>query len=122
MRDVVGVSARDARLFMAFDGRRKLVHAEGGFRPMLFDLRDDPDELHDLGADPAHAEDRGRMHDHLARWGRRMAQRVTRSDAQIEAMRGASQRRGVVLGLWDGSRGLARSHRPLPRPAPRRGS
>ena len=81
MRDVVGVSARDARLFMAFDGRRKLVHAEGGLRPMLIDLRDDPDELRDLGADPAHAAAVAEMHDHLARWGRRMAQRVTRSDA-----------------------------------------
>ena len=103
MRDTLGVSARDARLLMAFDGRWKLVHAEGGFRPMLFDLQDDPDELRDLATDPAHAEDRGRMYDHLARWGRRMAQRVTRSDAQIDARRGASQRRGVVLGLWDGT-------------------
>ena len=122
MRDVVGVSARDARLFMAFDGRRKLVHAEGGLRPMLIDLRDDPDELRDLGADPAHAAAVAEMHDHLARWGRRMAQRVTRSDAQIEAMRGASQRRGVVLGLWDGSEIPPELTARYRGPAPRQGS
>ena len=122
MRDVVGVSARDARLFMTFDGRWKLVHAEGGLRPMLFDLHDDPDELRDLGADPAHAGTVAKMHDHLARWGRRMAQRVTRSDAQIDAMRGASQRRGVVLGLWDGTEIPPELTACFRGPAPRRGS
>ena len=42
---------RDCRLFMVFDGRWKYIHATG-FRPMLFDLATDPDEFHDLGADP----------------------------------------------------------------------
>jgi arylsulfatase A-like enzyme len=37
MRTALGVSADDARLFMVYDGRYKLIHAEGGFRPMLFD-------------------------------------------------------------------------------------
>ncbi len=32
-------------------GDWKLVHYEG-YRPQLFDLREDPDELHDLGDDP----------------------------------------------------------------------
>ena len=47
--DKLGVAPRDARLFMVFDGRFKLMHAEGGFRPMLFDLKTDPEEFHDLG-------------------------------------------------------------------------
>ncbi|MEZ5824849.1 MAG: hypothetical protein R3C97_08950 [Geminicoccaceae bacterium] len=33
---------------MVFDGRFKLMHAEGGFRPMLFDLEADPNEFVDL--------------------------------------------------------------------------
>ncbi len=102
-RDAVGVSARDARLFMVFDGRYKMMHAEGGFRPMLFDLETDPDEFVDLGASDAHGEVIARLYDHLREWGLRMSQRVTRSDAQIDAMRGRSRRRGILPFLKDGS-------------------
>jgi hypothetical protein len=103
MRDVVGVSSRDARLFMVFDGRYKLIHAEGGFRPMLFDLAEDPDEFRDLGADDGHGEVRDRLYEQLGQWGRRMSQRVTRSEAEITAMRGRSARRGILPFLKDGS-------------------
>ncbi|MDE2694863.1 MAG: sulfatase-like hydrolase/transferase, partial [Paracoccaceae bacterium] len=34
----LGLKPRDCRLFMVFDGRWKMMHAEGGIRPMLFDL------------------------------------------------------------------------------------
>ncbi len=103
MRTALGVSADDARLFMVYDGRFKLMHAEGGFRPMLFDTLTDPDEFHDLGANPAQADTIARLYEHLARWGRRNAQRVTRSDADIDAMRGASARKGILPFLVDGS-------------------
>ena len=103
IRDAVGVSIRDARLFMVFDGRFKLIHAEGGFRPMLFDLDTDPEEFHDLGARDDHALVLDELYAHLARWGRRMSQRVTRSDEEIERLRGRSLRRGVLPFLKDGS-------------------
>ena len=103
MRDVVGVSSRDARLFMVFDGRFKLMHAEGGFRPMLFDLQSDPEEFNDLAKQHGHEDEFARLYEFLARWGRRMSQRVTLSDADIEAMRGRSARRGVLPFLKDGS-------------------
>jgi arylsulfatase A-like enzyme len=103
MRETLGVSADDARLFMVYDGRYKLMHAEGGFRPMLFDTETDPDEFHDRGDDPAYGDVIARMYDHLAEWGRRNAQRVTRSDADIDAMRGASARKGILPFLVDGS-------------------
>ncbi len=103
MRDVVGVSLRDARLFMVFDGRFKLIHAEGGFRPMLFDLRSDPEEFHDLGKGAAHDAEISRLYETLSRWGRRMSQRVTMSDADIEAGRGGSARRGILMFMKDGS-------------------
>lgn len=99
----LGVSPREARIFMVFDGRWKLIHFEGGFRPMLFDLETDPDEFTDLGDDPAHAEQIDRLYDHLATWGRRLAQRVTMSDADIERARGASLRKGIMPFLVDGS-------------------
>lgn len=103
MRAGLGVSARDARLFMVFDGRFKLIHAEGGMRPMLFDLETDPDEFHDLAKADAHAEVIAQLYDYLGQWGRRMSQRVTRSDADIDAMRGRSLRRGILPFLKDGS-------------------
>ena len=103
MRAALGVTARDARLFMVFDGRHKLFHAEGGFRPMLFDLASDPDELHDLAKNSGHEAEIARLYDYLARWGRRMSQRVTKSDADIDGMRGRSARRGILPFLKDGS-------------------
>ena len=41
--------------FMVRQGPWKYIHYEG-MRPQLFDLRHDPEELRDLGEDPAHAE------------------------------------------------------------------
>ncbi|MTJ05498.1 MAG: phosphonate monoester hydrolase [Sediminimonas qiaohouensis] len=94
---------RDARLFMVADERWKMIHAEGGYRPMLFDMGTDPDEFLDLGDSADHADIIMKMYDYLARWGRRMSQRVTRSDADIAAMVTQSDGRGILLGLYDGS-------------------
>lgn len=99
----LGLESRDARLFMVFDGRYKLMHAEGGFRPMLFDLKTDPDEFHDLAKGEAHTAEIAGLYDHLAEWGRRMSQRVTRSEADIDRMRGASVRKGILPFLADGT-------------------
>jgi arylsulfatase A-like enzyme len=93
----------DARLFMVFDGRWKLIHAEGGFRPMLFDLNTDPDELNDLARGPGYEDQIARLRGMLAGWGLRMSQRVTKSDNDIAAMRGRSLRRGVLPFLYDGT-------------------
>lgn len=98
----LGLAPRDARLFMVFDGRYKLIHAEGGFRPMLFDLERDPDEFHDLAKNSDHTNTIDRLYDHLASWGRRMSQRITRSDAEIIEGRGKSLRRGILPFLIDG--------------------
>ena len=97
----LGVGPRDARLFMVFDGRWKLMQAEGGFRPMLFDTLTDPQEFRDLGASPAHAAQVDRLQHRLASWARRPAQRTTRSEAEILAMRGTSRKAGIFLGVRD---------------------
>ena len=99
----LGVEPRDARLFMVFDGRYKLMHAEGGFRPMLFDLQEDPHEFDDLAKGDTHHAEIDRLYDCLAQWGRRLSQRVTRSDDDIRSMRGNSLRRGILPFLVDGS-------------------
>ena len=99
----LGVAPRDSRLFMVADKRWKFMHAEGGFRPMLFDLENDPQELSDLGAseEPEHVTVIALMYERLAQWGRRLSQRTTRSEQQIRNARGRSRRKGVVLGMYD---------------------
>ena len=97
----LGVEIRDARLFMVTDQCWKFIHAEGGFRPMLFDLGDDPDELNDLARTAGYQDVIALMYDRLSKWARRPAQRVTLSDADIAAIRSRSRRRGILLGLYE---------------------
>ncbi|MDD9910364.1 MAG: sulfatase-like hydrolase/transferase [Ahrensia sp.] len=104
----LGLRPRDARLFMVADKSWKFIHAEGAgpdgpFRPMLFDLENDPGELADLGASDRHTEIIDLMYERLGKWGRRLSQRTTRSEAQIIAGRSASRRKGIVLGAYDES-------------------
>ncbi|TDT77155.1 arylsulfatase A-like enzyme [Litoreibacter halocynthiae] len=96
----LGVDVADAKLTMLFDGRWKYIFSEG-FRPMLFDLNADPDELDDLGGNPDFAGECRRLEDLLFQWSRRTSQRTTMSNAQIEA-RGvdlSEAKAGVVIGF-----------------------
>ena len=97
------VPNHDARLFMVADKRWKFIHAEGGFRPMLFDLQNDPDEFHDLAKGDEHGEIIGLMYERLGKWARRMSQRVTRSDAQIDAGKAGRNGRGILIGVYQAS-------------------
>ena len=103
MAQRLSLEPRDARLFMVADKRWKFMHAEGGFRPMLFDMQADPDELHDLGDEEAYADTIELMYDRLGHWARRASQRTTKSEQDIKSMRGRSRRKGILLGLVDGS-------------------
>ena len=99
----LGLEPQDARLFMIADKKWKFMHAEGGFRPMLFDMETDPLELRDVGGDSEYKEIIAMMYDRLGQWARRVSQRTTRSDQDILKMRGRSRRKGILLGLYDGS-------------------
>ena len=101
LAEKLGVSTQDAVLFMVATKRWKMIHAEGGFPPILFDLLNDPDELVDLGRSEDHAEVRADMYAKLNEWARRPSQRTTRSDAQLVEMRTKSRGRGIVLGVYD---------------------
>jgi arylsulfatase A-like enzyme len=96
----LGVEPRDARLFMIADKNWKLIHGIG-FRPMLFDRVNDPNEFHDLGDDPKYAAECQRMMAALAAWGLRVSQRTTRSEQQIRNASGKAERRGILIGVWD---------------------
>jgi len=96
----LGVSVADAKLTMLFDGRWKYIFAEG-FRPILFDLETDPDEFHDLGDDPACAQECARLQELFFKWTRRISQRTTMSNAEIER-RGADlseAKAGIIIGF-----------------------
>jgi len=101
-RRTLDTPARQAWLRMIYDGRYKYMLAEG-YRPMLFDLHEDPDEYHDLGASAAHADVRARLHETLFEWARQPRQRNTIPDATIEST--AVQERiaesGILIGYWD---------------------
>ncbi|HPE60508.1 MAG TPA: sulfatase-like hydrolase/transferase [Thiolinea sp.] len=102
----LGVAPRNARLFMVADHDWKYVNAAlGGFRPMLFDLRNDPQELHDLGAstEPEHVAVMALMEQRLNQWSRRLSQRTTCSEKDVLNKRGKSRRKGIVLGVFDES-------------------
>jgi arylsulfatase A-like enzyme len=96
----LGIAPKDARLFMVADTRWKYIHAIG-FRPMLFDLVNDPNELADLGESETHAGVRAEMAAALSAWGLRQSQRTTRSEQQLLNMRGKSMRNGILIGVWD---------------------
>ncbi|MEM1007278.1 MAG: sulfatase/phosphatase domain-containing protein, partial [Pseudomonadota bacterium] len=99
--DVLNVSVRDAVMFMVADKNWKLIHCEGGFRPILFDLQNDPDELVDLGDSPEHAGVIATLYDHLFAWARRPSQRTTRSEQQLVDMRTRGRGTGVIIGIYD---------------------
>jgi arylsulfatase A-like enzyme len=110
--------AREAWMRMAFDGRWKYVLTEG-YRPMLFDLDTDPQELRDLGASLAaeHVAARERLHEELFRWARQPRQRVTIPDDLIEAtdIQSRVAEGGILIGYADEADLAAQRQRFTPR-------
>ncbi|UPH70852.1 sulfatase-like hydrolase/transferase [Abyssibius alkaniclasticus] len=101
MAEKLGLAPRDCRLFMLADARYTFIHAEGGFRTMLFDRQADPFEYFDRGDSADHAGIIALMQDRLAQWARRMSQRTTRSEAELRAQRGDPADLGLMIGIWD---------------------
>ena len=95
-----GIAIRDCRMTMILDARWKYIHAEG-FRPMLYDLENDPHEYLDLGDDPAHEAKRAELHEALFAWARRHHARITASDQSIEKRYGGEVKRGILIGYQD---------------------
>ena len=99
-RKILGKDIPDCRLQMVFDGRWKMINAQG-FRPMLFDLQTDPQEVNDLGADAAYADQIDRLTAWLLSWATSHHNRVTRSDAEVAKNAGSEPNVGVLIGFWD---------------------
>lgn len=90
----------DCRLAMLYDGRYKLIHAEG-FRPMLFDLHNDPDEMNDIGDHADHAKTTERLSSQLNSWYRQHHNKTMHSQADVIKRENGDLRRGIFLGFWD---------------------
>ncbi len=99
-RNTLDQPISDCRLAMIYDGRYKLMHAEG-FRPMLFDLRNDPDEMNDLGNSPEHADTSNRLMDQLNAWYRQHHNKTNLSEAEVIKRENGDLKRGILLGFWD---------------------
>ena len=111
-RRPVGVDQADARLVMIFDGRWKYIHVET-MRPVLFDLQTDPDEVNDLGGDPAYADQIERLSGYHFEWTRRHHTRITLDAPTIEKMTDNKEPPGILIGFIDHAE-LATEGRPLP--------
>ncbi len=93
----LGLGPSEARAYMVATDRWKYVFYER-LRPQLFDLRNDPQELVDLGADPGHQPTLRDMADRLFEWSRQRKTRVTTTDADVERLSSFAGKR--LIGLW----------------------
>ena len=99
-RVALGQDPRKCRGYMARGERFKYVLWEG-FPPQVFDLQEDPDELHDLGTDPAYATARAELHEHLFTWIRNRKLTVTLPKEDIVLVRETIlPRAGIHIGEW----------------------
>jgi len=99
MRYSLNLESWEARLFMVFDGRYKLMHSASGHEPMLFDLKNDPNEFIDLGLDEDHKVIIEKLYKQLHTWSLRMSQRVTMSEAHIAKKTGQALKHGILVGV-----------------------
>ncbi len=69
-------------------------------RAQLFDLRADPGEFHDLGADPRTESIRAALRERLFDWLSTRKTRTTISEEEVEARTDVHKRHGIFYGVW----------------------
>ena len=102
MARALDVPQEDARTAMIYDGRWKYIRCEG-FRPILFDLETDPNEITDLGASDLtlHVDVRARMEAALLTWATRHHTRITATPAVLASQSAPAEKEGILIGFWD---------------------
>lgn len=98
-RLTLNVAPHEARSFMVRTADWKYIHYEN-FRPQLFDLNEDPDELVDLGDSERHDGVRAEMRERLFAWLRTRRLRTTMSDDKVASITGTGKKRGYYIGVW----------------------
>lgn len=99
-RHDTGRAPAESRCYMIANQDWKYIYVPG-YPPVLFNLKEDPDELNDLGADPNYAPVCQQMFGHLAQWSLQYRQRTTWSEADCERMTALEDQVGVLIGYWD---------------------
>ncbi len=98
-----GIKPSEARGTMVRTEDWKYIHHEA-FRPELFDLRNDPRELRDLGEDPSYENIRTNMRGHMFEFLRRRKFRTTFSEKAMEKRARWSLddevKKPVYIGTW----------------------
>lgn len=99
-RTVLNLAPYDCRAVMLRDERWKYIHYDQ-FRPQLFDLKNDPEELIDLGETPAHEHIRSQWQQRLFYWQRQRKRRIGMAFEHIHAMGPErDEQAGIVIGRW----------------------
>lgn len=98
-RRILGRKPNECRAAMVRTERWKYVWWQD-FRPMLFDLANDPKERRDLGDDPTCADVCREMEARLGAWAKARKSRVTVDDAYVEARTASHKKHGIFFGVW----------------------
>lgn len=99
-RTLLNLPPYDCRAVMIREQRWKYIH-HSRFRPQLFDLREDPRELVDLGEDPVYRKVRRDMQQLLIDWRRRQKPRVGTPYDDLSTMGpDLDESKGIVIGRW----------------------
>ena len=71
------------------------------FSPQLFDLKNDPEEFYDLGADPEYQSVGKKMHEQLFTWFReRLIRTEMEHDFLFEMGVERDEKMGILIGHW----------------------
>ena len=116
-RPETGRMPLDCRSYMVASTEWKFIHAPG-YPPVLFDLKNDPQELVDLGRSEDHASVRQEMFNKLAQWALQYRQRETWSEEHNLHMTGMEEKLGVLIGYWDEASAEGKDPKILPRRTP----
>lgn len=95
----LGRNSYNARMTMLYDGRYKYVHCMG-FKPMLFDLQEDPQERVDLGRDAGYGVVRSQLSEQMLDWTAGLKNRVTVSEKTLKQRQGKAGGVGILIGYW----------------------
>lgn len=98
-RNTLQLAPDESRAFMVTSNRWKYINYEN-FKPQLFDLFEDPQELNDLGEDPTLKHIRQEMENELCRWFRKRKRRTTVSNEFVDSRTGKAKEKGYLFGVW----------------------
>lgn len=99
-RTILGRGPHACTGWMVREERYKLIIWEG-YAPQLFDLQDDPHELHDRASDPSLAPVERRLRDGLLFWMLQRRRRTSETGAQVRARTHAHERMmNILIGRW----------------------